>query len=90
MDSQCAHTACNGLRLSQQFALPGPRLKDAVEDALVVVILTRAPCVQRICDEAQHHLDALRLAQVQLEPLPQRMHLLRPDSPSVRNAPHGT
>lgn len=45
--------------------------EDAVEHALVVVVLASAPGVQRVCDHGQDDLHALRLRQVQVEALAQ-------------------
>ena len=55
----------------------GKASEDAVEDALVVVVLARAPGVQGVRDEVEHHLHALRLRAVQDKALAQRADAAR-------------
>ena len=58
--------------------MTGEISEDAVQDALVVVILPGTPGVQGVCYEVQNHLHALRLSAVQVEALAQRANAARP------------
>ena len=59
--------------------MPWPRKssEDAIEDALVVVVLAGAPGVQGVRDQVEHDLHALRLRAVQVEALAQRADAAR-------------
>ena len=51
--------------------------QNAIEHSLIVVILPRAPCIQGVCYEVEHNLNALGFCAVQVEALAQSAHAAR-------------